>query len=122
MRDGAIERMNAASRGGIEINAIECRTHAEAVQKGYIGLAAKKDILEKHHATHVGDRHRMADHRGPRTRERFEEMFPPLAHLADAAGTPPHMGLGVDEDRWAGRVAIGNPLRREMVDVMLGNR
>ena len=64
----------------------------------------------------------MADHRGARAGERFEEMLPSLAHLADAAGAPPHMGLGVDEDRWAGRVAIGDPLSREAVDVLLGGR
>jgi len=29
------------------------------------------------------------------------------------------MGLGVDEDRWAGRVAIGNSICREAVDVVL---
>jgi hypothetical protein len=32
------------------------------------------------------------------------------------------MGLGVDEDRWAGRVAISNLLCREAVDVVLGSR
>ena len=48
-------------------------------------------------------------------------MLAPLAHLTNAAGTPPHMGLGVDEDRWAGRVAIGDPLCREAVDVLLGS-
>jgi hypothetical protein len=31
------------------------------------------------------------------------------------------MGLGVDEDRWAGRVAIGNSICREAVDVVLGS-
>jgi hypothetical protein len=48
-------------------------------------------------------------------------MFPSLAHLPDAAGTPLHMGLGVDEDWWAGRVAIGNPLDGKMVDIMPGD-
>jgi hypothetical protein len=105
-----------------QINAIKRCAHPEAVEKGNIGLAPKKDIFKEHHAPHIGDRHRMTDHRGARARERFEEMLPALAHLADAAGAPPHMGLGVDEDRWAGRVAIGDLLCREVVDVVLGRR
>jgi hypothetical protein len=32
------------------------------------------------------------------------------------------MSLGVDKDRWAGRVAIGNLLSREPIDVPLGRR
>ena len=49
-------------------------------------------------------------------------MLPTLAHLADATGAPPHMGLGIDEDRWAGRFAIRNSLCRETVDVVLRRR
>jgi len=63
----------------------------------------------------------MADHRGARARQRLEEMLSSLAHLTNAAGTPPHMGLGVDEDRWACRIAIGNSICREAVDVVLGS-
>jgi len=32
------------------------------------------------------------------------------------------MGLGIDEDWWAAWVAIGNPLRREAIDKLLGSR
>jgi hypothetical protein len=49
-------------------------------------------------------------------------MLPSLAHLSNAAGAPPDVRLGVDEDRRASWVAIGNPLCRNAVDVMLGGR
>src|SRR5215469_7877976 len=49
-------------------------------------------------------------------------MLPPLAHLSNAAGAPPNVRLGVDEDRRASWVAIGNSLCRKAVDEMLGGR
>ena len=49
-------------------------------------------------------------------------MLPPFAHLTDAARTPPHMGLGIDENRKAGRVAIGNSLYCQPVDVLFEGR
>ena len=58
---------------------------------------------------------------GTEMAERLRASASPLAHLTNAAGTPPHMGLGVDEDRWAGRVAIGNSICREAVDVVLSS-
>jgi hypothetical protein len=87
-----------------------------------MSVSLEKDIIEEHDASHIGDWHRMAEHRGARARKRFQKMLPSLAHLADAAGTPPYVRLGVDENRWACRVAIGNPLCREMVDVVFGSR
>src|SRR5207248_4294718 len=104
-----------------KIDAVKRRTHPETIQKGNVGFAAEKDVLKEHDAPHIGDRHRMADDPGARARERFEEMLPPLAHLTDTAGAPPHMGLGVDEDRWAGRVAICNSLSRGAIGVALGS-
>ena len=64
----------------------------------------------------------MPDHRGARAGERFEKMLPSLAHLSDAAGAPPNVRLGIDEDRRASWVAIGNALCRKAVDEMLGGR
>jgi hypothetical protein len=49
-------------------------------------------------------------------------MLAPLGHLTDAAGTPPYMRLRVDENWRSGRVAVGNPLCREAVDIVLGDR
>ena len=58
----------------------------------------------------------MTHHSSARAGERFQEMLAAIAHLPDAAGAPPDMGLRVDQDRWMGRVAIGNPFRRETID------
>jgi hypothetical protein len=122
MRDGAIERMNAASRGGKRSTPSNAARIPKLCKKRDVGLTAEKDVFEEHDSPHIGDRHGMADYRGARARKRFEEMLTPLAHLVDAAGTPPHTGLGVDEDRWACQVAIGNPLCCQAVDKAFGGR
>src|SRR6185295_10560730 len=84
------------------------------------GLFRKETFGEDrlvNHSPHIGDRHGMTDHPRARAGERFEEMLPALAHLADAAGAPPHMGLGVDEGiggRAGFRSAIHSAARRSM--------
>jgi len=97
MRDGAIERINAASLGG-QIDTVERRAHTEAIEESDIGFAVQEHVFEKHHAPHIRNRHRVPHHPSARTGKRFEEMLAPFAHLADTSGAPPYMGLRVDQD------------------------
>src|SRR5262252_9570507 len=106
----------------IELQAVDLDRLALVGQRLDRGCTIRRIDSSEHHSPHVGDRHRTAHHRGARARQRFEKMLPALAHLTDAAGTPPHMGLGIDEDRRAGRLVIGNPLYCQPVDVLLGGR
>jgi hypothetical protein len=105
-----------------QIDTVERCTHAKAVQERDVSIAVQKDFLKEHHAPYIGNRHRVPYHFGAGASERFEKMLSPVAHLADAAGAPPHVSLCVDQDRGMHRVAVGNPFRHEAVDKTLPRR
>ena len=105
-----------------KIDAIKRCSHAETVEESNIGSAIEEHVFKEHHPSHIGDRHRMSDHRSARSGKGFEEMLTRFAHLPDAAGAPPNMSLYVDQDRWAHRIVVGNPLRREAINKIRGRR
>src|SRR5438105_2822313 len=122
MREGAIERIKAASRGG------KRSTPSNAARIPKLFRKAMSVSLPRKTSSRNMTRPISAIGTGwPTTPARepasdLRKCSPPLAHLADTASAPPHMSLGVDEDRWAGRVAICNSLSRDAIGVPLGSR
>src|SRR6185436_7654395 len=96
-----------------QIDAVERRSHPEAVQKCDVGLALHEYVIEEHYAAHVGDGNRPADDRGSRAGERLEKVLAARRHLADSSGSPPYVGLKVDQNRrfQSRGVTIGDALK-----------
>ena len=97
MRDGAIERINAASLGGNRSTPSNAARMPKLLRKA-ISVSLPKKTSSRNITRPISAIGTGYPSPGARTGKRFEETLPPFAHLADASGAPPYMGLRVDQD------------------------